>query len=79
MICQACRDDRHGECRGGSWCDCQHQPSPATRRAAPGTAPEAGADGGPDGGTDGGAEGGRRGGERSAGRSEPPVNWKRQG
>jgi len=26
MICQACRDRRHDDCRGGSWCDCQHQP-----------------------------------------------------
>ncbi|MEW9530330.1 hypothetical protein [Microbispora sp. NPDC049125] len=25
MICEACRDRRHEECRGGSWCDCQHQ------------------------------------------------------
>ncbi|TDC71268.1 hypothetical protein E1200_02625 [Actinomadura sp. GC306] len=30
MICQSCRDHRHGECRGGSWCDCQHRPAPAT-------------------------------------------------
>ena len=26
MICPACRDRRHSECRGGSWCDCQHRP-----------------------------------------------------
>ena len=26
MICEACRDRRHGACRGGTWCDCQHQP-----------------------------------------------------
>jgi hypothetical protein len=25
MICQACRDRHHDDCRGGSWCDCQHQ------------------------------------------------------
>ncbi|MET8338033.1 hypothetical protein ABZV14_10755 [Streptosporangium canum] len=25
MICQQCKDRRHEECRGGSWCDCQHQ------------------------------------------------------
>jgi len=25
MICRACRDRRHAECRGGSWCDCQHK------------------------------------------------------
>jgi hypothetical protein len=29
MICEACRERRHGECRGGTWCDCQHKP-PAT-------------------------------------------------
>ncbi|WP_157407546.1 hypothetical protein [Actinomadura atramentaria] len=28
MICEACREHRHGDCRGGSWCDCQHQPPP---------------------------------------------------
>ncbi|MCO6009627.1 hypothetical protein NE236_32110 [Actinoallomurus purpureus] len=34
MICPACRERRHGECRGGSWCDCQHLPpaEPATSR-----------------------------------------------
>ncbi|MDN3355163.1 hypothetical protein [Actinomadura sp. DC4] len=26
MICEACRDRRHGDCRGGTWCDCQHRP-----------------------------------------------------
>ncbi|WP_263972311.1 hypothetical protein [Spongiactinospora rosea] len=26
MICQKCKERRHDECRGGSWCDCQHQP-----------------------------------------------------
>lgn len=26
MICTACRERRHAECRGGSWCDCQHLP-----------------------------------------------------
>jgi hypothetical protein len=29
MICEACRERRHGDCRGGTWCDCQHKP-PAT-------------------------------------------------
>jgi hypothetical protein len=24
MICKPCRDRHHHECRGGSWCDCQH-------------------------------------------------------
>jgi hypothetical protein len=27
MICEACRERRHGGCRGGTWCDCQHQPA----------------------------------------------------
>jgi len=26
MICEACRERRHGDCRGGTWCDCQHKP-----------------------------------------------------
>jgi hypothetical protein len=26
MICEACRDRRHADCRGGTWCDCQHKP-----------------------------------------------------
>ncbi|WP_433500535.1 hypothetical protein ACQP1K_09705 [Sphaerimonospora sp. CA-214678] len=25
MICTACKDRRHQDCRGGSWCDCQHK------------------------------------------------------
>ncbi|GIH71485.1 hypothetical protein Mth01_37380 [Sphaerimonospora thailandensis] len=25
MICEACKDRRHEDCRGGSWCDCQHK------------------------------------------------------
>jgi hypothetical protein len=28
MICIDCRQRRHEDCRGGNWCDCQHQPSP---------------------------------------------------
>lgn len=31
MICCSCCDGKHGECRGGTWCDCQH----ATGRAVP--------------------------------------------
>ncbi|MEV7006308.1 hypothetical protein [Streptosporangium sp. NPDC051022] len=27
MICDRCKERRHDECRGGSWCDCQHQPT----------------------------------------------------
>jgi len=25
MICRACREQRHEQCRGGNWCDCQHR------------------------------------------------------
>lgn len=25
MICQSCRDRHHVECKGGTWCDCQHE------------------------------------------------------
>ncbi|HTA11243.1 MAG TPA: hypothetical protein VK836_22180, partial [Streptosporangiaceae bacterium] len=28
MVCAGCRAQRHEECRGGTWCDCQHQPPP---------------------------------------------------
>jgi hypothetical protein len=27
MICIPCRKRHHEEWPGGSWCDCQHQPS----------------------------------------------------
>ncbi|MEU8797534.1 hypothetical protein [Spirillospora sp. NPDC048819] len=39
MICRPCRERRHEECRGGSWCDCQHRPDTATpgRERPPGT------------------------------------------
>ncbi|XRQ13590.1 hypothetical protein ACN3XK_22705 [Actinomadura welshii] len=51
MICESCRERRHGECRGGSWCDCQHRPGSATpadeRRAAPEAAAGQGGDGEP--------------------------------
>ncbi|WP_405086095.1 hypothetical protein [Microbispora sp. NBC_01389] len=34
MICRACGEHRHEECRGGSWCDCQHkEPSEQDREA----------------------------------------------
>ncbi|WP_157431593.1 hypothetical protein [Actinomadura hibisca] len=32
MICVPCRERRHDECRGGSWCYCQHQRGPATEK-----------------------------------------------
>jgi hypothetical protein len=25
MVCKPCREQRHAECPGGGWCDCQHQ------------------------------------------------------
>lgn len=28
MICHDCRRDLHDRCRGGSWCTCQHRPTP---------------------------------------------------
>lgn len=30
MICDACKDRRHDDCPGGSWCDCQHKPADDT-------------------------------------------------
>ena len=71
MICEACRDRRHGECRGGTWCDCQHKPPSTdphhghTAGAAPTASPTAGS--GED--TEQPADDG----------SEPAVNWLRQG
>jgi hypothetical protein len=26
MVCEPCRKERHPECPGGTWCDCQHKP-----------------------------------------------------
>jgi hypothetical protein len=37
MICEPCKDKSHAECKGGSWCDCQHRP-PAQRIGVPGIA-----------------------------------------
>ncbi|WP_344971928.1 hypothetical protein [Streptosporangium fragile] len=35
MICDHCKQRRHEKCRGGSWCDCQHQPpAPKPRESA---------------------------------------------
>ncbi|MFB9881510.1 hypothetical protein ACFFMN_26600 [Planobispora siamensis] len=33
MICDKCKDSRHEECPGGSWCDCQHQPADVPRES----------------------------------------------
>ena len=30
VICRACREQRHEQCRGGNWCDCQHRPPTKT-------------------------------------------------
>jgi hypothetical protein len=30
MICFPCRQRRHTQCPGGTWCCCQHQPGQAT-------------------------------------------------
>lgn len=35
MICEPCKDKSHAECKGGTWCDCQHRP-PAQRIAPAG-------------------------------------------
>jgi hypothetical protein len=26
MICKSCANVDHTKCRGGNWCDCQHNP-----------------------------------------------------
>lgn len=70
MICDPCRDRRHGECRDGTWCDCQHKPPAGGGEAGPGADPyEPGA------GPGDGAEGRNTGGDRA----EPGINWLRQG
>lgn len=33
MICATCRGRQHEDCPGGTWCDCQHQASPAEQEA----------------------------------------------
>jgi hypothetical protein len=25
MVCPKCREQLHDDCRGGTWCDCQHK------------------------------------------------------
>lgn len=25
MICLSCVEQKHGGCKGGTWCDCQHR------------------------------------------------------
>lgn len=64
MICEACRERRHGECSDGTWCDCQHKPPAGQHRgdrpAEPGAEREEDADELEDG-------------------AEPSINWLRQG
>ncbi|WP_275422430.1 hypothetical protein [Actinocatenispora thailandica] len=36
MICLACRERRHQDCKGRAWCDCQHQTTPPPREPATG-------------------------------------------
>jgi hypothetical protein len=33
MICVECRHRQHEDCRGGTWCDCQHKPAPEAAEA----------------------------------------------
>ena len=33
MICLKCRQRHHEDCPGGSWCDCQHQPTAEAQEA----------------------------------------------
>jgi len=35
MICVPCRKHHHDDCPGGTWCDCQHQPSTAASSDVP--------------------------------------------
>lgn len=44
MICTDCRERRHGECRGGTWCDCQHLPGTALEAWAAKAPPRTDAD-----------------------------------
>jgi hypothetical protein len=38
MICVECRRRDHEDCRGGTWCDCQHQAPPESLGTQAGTA-----------------------------------------
>lgn len=33
MVCPSCKDAEHEKCKGGSWCDCQHDPQRPTNVA----------------------------------------------
>jgi hypothetical protein len=34
VICEECKERRHENCPGGSWCDCQHQPPEQAQESA---------------------------------------------
>lgn len=34
VICEPCKDKSHIECKGDSWCDCQHKPAPQVLKPA---------------------------------------------
>jgi hypothetical protein len=36
VVCGKCRNQQHGKCRGGNWCDCQHRVRPARKEAPSG-------------------------------------------
>ncbi|MET8868486.1 hypothetical protein ABZW11_36640 [Nonomuraea sp. NPDC004580] len=63
MICDSCKDKRHGDCRGGSWCDCQHR---VTSRPDQDATEDLTGDG-------------ELTGELGESAPEPSVNWQRQG
>lgn len=44
MICKVCRENHHGDCRGGTWCDCQHRPGTALQTWAAKAGPATDAD-----------------------------------
>ncbi|MFD0692367.1 hypothetical protein [Actinomadura fibrosa] len=71
MICQSCRERRHGACRGGSWCDCQHRPGTGAEARGEAAAGARAAD------RDTGAGAGEGGADATP--AEPRVNWRRQG
>jgi hypothetical protein len=35
MVCLMCRRREHESCKGGTWCDCQHQPPQQPLQAEP--------------------------------------------
>jgi hypothetical protein len=33
MVCPKCKEQSHGDCPGGTWCDCAHRGSAADLRS----------------------------------------------